>query len=97
MSKGRGQRIIIKFTESLTNSEVDLSSNTQAFKVTGKEYKHIQGELLAKEYGIGTVIYREPLASDRLDTEDKFIGQIYNLNIRGNTLSLAIKEDGDEN
>lgn len=97
MSKERGQKITIKFTESLTNQQSELSSNTQAFTVTGQEYKHVKGELVAKQYGVGTVIYRAPLASDRLDREDKFIGQVSNLSIRGSTLSLATNEDGDEN
>ena len=40
MSKGEGLKIGIRFTEDLVG---DISGNENAFTVTGKEYKYVNG------------------------------------------------------
>ncbi|HZJ98513.1 MAG TPA: hypothetical protein VFC79_00815, partial [Tissierellaceae bacterium] len=53
MSKTEGRNIIIKFTDDITTE--DISVNKSAFKVSGKEYKYVNGPLLDKEYVIDKV------------------------------------------
>lgn len=53
MSKGEGRNIIIKFTDDITTE--DIGANKSAFKVSGKEYKYVNGPLLDKEYVIDKV------------------------------------------
>lgn len=52
MSKGLGQKIVIKFTEELTG---DVSNNVDAFSVTGKERKYIGGEFIDGDYQVDSV------------------------------------------
>lgn len=53
MSKGQGRNIVIKFTDDITTE--DIGANKSAFKVSGKEYKYVNGPLLDKEYAIDKV------------------------------------------
>ena len=57
MSKAEGKRIIIKFTEPITS---DVLGNEDAFTVTGKEYKWVDGPdynglLIDKNYQVVSV------------------------------------------
>ena len=47
MSKGDGLKIGIKFTEDIVG---DVSGNKNAFTITGKEYKYVNGVLINKTY-----------------------------------------------
>jgi hypothetical protein len=47
MSKGQGQKIAIKFTQEILG---DVSGNTAAFLVQGKQYKYVNGPLIDKAY-----------------------------------------------
>lgn len=51
MSKGLGQKIVIKFTEDLIG---DIG-NVDAFTVTGKEYKYVRGPLIDVTYQLDSV------------------------------------------
>ena len=52
MSKGEGLKIGIKFTQDIVG---DISGNELAFKVTGQEYKYINGPLIDGDYQIASV------------------------------------------
>lgn len=52
MSKGEGRNIVIKFTDDLIG---DVTGNSSAFTISGKEYKYVNGPLLDKEYVIDKV------------------------------------------
>lgn len=52
MNKGLGFKIALQFTENLIG---DVSSNVSAFSVTGKQRKHIRGELIDGDYQVDTV------------------------------------------
>lgn len=51
MSKGEGKKIAIKFTEDLVGDV----GNKDAFDITGKEYKYVDGPLVNKEYQVEKV------------------------------------------
>lgn len=51
MSKGEGKKIAIKFTKDLTG----VVGNKDAFAITGKEYKYVNGPLVNKEYQVDKV------------------------------------------
>lgn len=52
MSKGDGLKIGIKFTEDLVG---DVSGSEDAFAITGKEYKYVNGALIDKVYQVDKV------------------------------------------
>lgn len=52
MNKGDGAKIAIKFTEELVGDVVD---NEAAFTIEGKERKHIDGDLIDKNYEVEIV------------------------------------------
>lgn len=52
MSKSDGLKIGIRFTEDLVG---DVTDNKDAFAVTGKEYKYVNGTLLDREYQVDKV------------------------------------------
>lgn len=52
MSKGLGFKIALQFTENLIG---DVDGNVAAFSVTGKQRKHIRGELIDGDYQVDTI------------------------------------------
>lgn len=87
MSKGIGQKIAIKFTEVLSG---DISGNEQAFKVTGQEYKYVNGELIDGDYQIETV-ERYPIK--RIWEDDFEDGIKYNLYTVENGLAIVVPQE----
>lgn len=52
MSKGKGRKIAIKFTEDLVG---DVSGNEDAFTITGQERIHVDGEFIDGDYQVESV------------------------------------------
>ena len=63
MSKGEGKKIAIQFTDELVG---DVSGNEEAFTVTGKEYKYVNGPLIDMGYPIKTVERYPTLPQDKI-------------------------------
>lgn len=87
MSKGDGLKIGIKFTEDLVG---DVSGSEDAFTITGKEYKYVNGPLVNKEYQVDKV--------ERYPVPKKWVGDFSVGTLLGTDIfegSLILGKEGD--
>lgn len=85
MSKGLGSKIAIKFTDDLVG---DVAGNENAFKVTGKEYKYVNGPLIEKDYIVDKV-ERYPVSKTWQDSFNN--GVMVNVELSNDGLTLEVE------
>ncbi|MDY0235057.1 MAG: hypothetical protein RBR71_03475 [Gudongella sp.] len=65
MSKAKGKKIVVKFTEKIVG---DVTANKSAFTIKGQQYKYINGPLINGDYQIESIEHHPTIANALLLT-----------------------------